>query len=281
MMKSWARKFSHKKGACGFVPTLGAMHEGHGSLIRRAQRENDRVVVSVFVNPCQFRKNQYLRYPRNLEADALLSSREGADVLFAPSARQMYPNGFNSDSSVVMPGMFKRIQSQKLGWHYRAVLVVVLKLFGIVGPDRAYFGLKDPHQLALIEKMVEDFDLPVMIRPCPTMRERDGLAFSSRNALLSPDERKAASVIYRALRLGRDEIVLHEGQKRQKSVSKVISRMEAMISASRLARAERIEIVDAATLLPLGKDSRTAMIHVSVRVGSQRLTDNLRFKLKK
>ncbi len=273
-MKRWARESLRKKGRCGFVPTLGALHKGHKSLIRKARRENSRVVVSVFVNPYQFRKKQYLAYPRDLKADAAVAKEEGADVLFAPTAAQMYPDGFGS--FIDMPEMFKRLRRQKLEWHYRAVLVVVMKLFGIVRPDMAYFGLKDPHQLALIGTMVEEFDIPVKVCPCPTVRERDGLAYSSRNALLAPDERKAAAVIHRALKFARDDI-------RAKGVGnlpKTMSRMKAMINKGGKAAVEHMELVDAKSLLAPGKECREILVYVSARIGRQRLTDNIRFRMK-
>lgn len=256
------------------MPTLGAMHEGHGSLIRKARKENDLVVVSVFVNPYQFRKKQYLNYPRNLEADARLADDHGADVLFAPSVNQMYPENCEF-ALVVLPELFRRLKNRKILWHYKAVLTVVMKFFGITRPDSAYFGMKDPHQLAFIKSMVESFNLPIKIKGCPTIRERDGLACSSRNALLTTQERKAAPVIYRALKLGKNDIL----KKGHKSAGKIISRMEATIAGSPPARAEHIEITDADTLLQLDEKSRFALILAEVKVGGKSLTDNLRFRL--
>ena len=274
-MKRWAQENVREKAGCGFVPTLGALHKGHSSLIKKARRENSRVVLSVFVNPYQFRKKIYLAYPRDLKTDARIAREEGVDVLFAPSFRQMYPNGY--DGFVDLPGMFKRLHRQKLEWHYKAVLVIVMKLFGIVRPDRAYFGQKDPHQLVLIERMVREFNIPVAVRPCPTVRERDGLACSSRNALLTPEQRKAAPVIYRALKFARGEI-LAKGAGRAR---KTISRMKAMINDTGKAVVEHIELVDAGSLLPPQRKGSEILVYVSARVGSQRLTDNIRFSLKK
>lgn len=274
-MKKWAEKSVRKKGSCGLVPTLGALHKGHRSLLRRARKENSRVVLSVFVNPYQFRKKQYLAYPRDLKADARVAEEEGVNVLFAPGVRQMYPGTF--DSFVALPEMFKRLRRQKLDWHYRAVLVVVMKLFGIVRPDNAYFGLKDPHQLALIERMVEEFNMPVKVRRCPTVRERDGLAYSSRNALLTPEERKAATVIYQALKFGKGELTA----KGTGVAAGTLSRMKAMIADHNRAEPAYIEIVDANSLLPPGERSRDVFIYASARIGGHRLTDNVRFRLKK
>ncbi|MFQ5432323.1 MAG: pantoate--beta-alanine ligase [Nitrospinota bacterium] len=274
-MKRWASKSVRKEGGCGFVPTLGALHKGHRSLIKRARRENSRVVVSVFVNPYQFRKKQYLAYPRDLKVDAAVAKEEGADVLFAPDFRRMYPNGL--EGFVAMPDMFKRLRLQKLEWHYKAVLAVVMKLFGIVRPDNAYFGLKDPHQLALIERMVEEFNIPVKVRPCPTVRERDGLAYSSRNALLTPDEREAAAVVYRALKFARNETLANGVG----NVQITMSRMKAMINKGGKVAVEHLELVDAKSLLPPGKECREILVYVAARIGGQRLTDNIRFRMNK
>ena len=274
-MRRWVSASLCEKGSCGFVPTLGALHNGHTSLIKKARRENSRVVMSVFVNPYQFRKKLYLAYPRDLKADAAVAREEGVDVLFAPSARQMYPNGY--DGFIDLPDMFKRLKRQKLEWHYKAVLVIVMKLFGIVRPDRAYFGLKDAHQLALIEKMVESFCLPVTVRQCPTVRERSGLACSSRNALLTEEQRRNAAIIYQTLKFGKGEVLA----KGVGSVSKIISRMKAMINSGGKAAAQHIELLDAFSLLPPRKGCREILIYVSAHVGSQRLTDNIRFRMKK
>lgn len=256
------------------MPTLGALHDGHRSLLRKARMENSRIVLSIFVNPYQFRKKQYLEYPRDFKADAEVAREETVDVLFAPSAGRMYPQG--QQTGLAMPEMLKRLNRQKMGWHYRAVLIVVMKLFRIVRPDRAYFGLKDPHQLALIEKMVEELNVPVKIRRCPTVRERGGLALSSRNALLTPEQRESALVIYRALKFGKSEIMA----KGRSAAAKSLRRMEKMIAARRHAEPEQIEIVDAKSLLPVGPGSREILIYASARIGGHRLTDNCRFRLK-
>ena len=274
-MKKWARESVRKNGTCGFVPTLGALHKGHSSLIKKARRENSRVVLSLFVNPYQFRKKQYLDYPRDLKADAAVAEEEGLDVLFAPTVRQMYPDGL--ESFVDLPDMFKKLKRQKLEWHYKAVLVVVMKLLGIVRPDRAYFGMKDAHQLALIEKMVETFNMPVTIRPCPTVRERSGLACSSRNELLTPEQRKSAAIIYSTLKFGRDELLANGVS----AIQKTVSRMKAMINSGGKVTPEHIELLDASSLLPPRKGTGEILVYVSAHVSGQRLTDNIRFRIKK
>ncbi|MBI5177634.1 MAG: pantoate--beta-alanine ligase [Nitrospinae bacterium] len=270
-MASWALAHGAE---CGLVPTLGSLHEGHVSLIRRARRENRFVVVSVFINPLQFREKQYRLYPRDLSADVALAARAGADVVFAPTAEEMYPAGF--EGGIVLPKMFRLMKAQKLEWHYRGVLVVVMKLFQAVRPRRAYFGLKDPHQLALIERMVADFNVPVVIRKCPTVRENDGLARSSRNALLTEAERKAAPVIYRSLVAGK-KVLRDDGGR---AAEKAAFAARKILSGEKLARVEHIEVVDPFTFAPLRKDSREALIHAAVWIGQKRLADNLRFKLR-
>ncbi len=255
---------------CGFVPTLGALHDGHVSLMNRARKENRMVAVSVFVNPLQFRRREYLIYPRNIEGDAEIALKAGADVFFAPSAGDMYDAGF--EGRIILPHLFQTLKPQRLEWHYGGVLIVVMKLFQIVRPRRAYFGLKDPHQLALIEKMAEDFDVPVVIRKCPTVRERGGLARSSRNALLTADERRAARVIYKALEIGKNEL-------KKAGVTRALAVMKKTISSEKTARIEHVEIVNPLTLSPLDGRSREALIFAAVSIGGKRLTDNVRFRL--
>jgi len=273
-MAEWSARSVRRDGTCGLVPTLGGLHDGHRSLIKKARRENRRVVVSTFVNPYQFRKRQYANYPRNHAEDARIVAEEKADVLFAPSAEEMYPTG---RSITIKPAMMDRVKRQNINWHYRAVLVVVMKLFSIVRPDRAYFGMKDPYQLALIQNMVEELNVPVEVRTCKTVRERGGLAFSSRNALLSAEEKKSARVIYRALKAGRDELL----KKGVSSAGRAAEIVRSVISAEEGVLPEHVEVVDAETLLPLGPASREALLYASARVEGQRLTDNVRFRIKK
>ncbi len=260
------------KGTLGFVPTLGSLHEGHASLIQKARRENDVVVVSVFVNPLQFTLEGFKKYPRHLAADAKLAGKAGASAIFAPSANQMYPDGFQSQ--IILPPLFAALQRQNIEWHYRGVLQVVMKLFQIVLPDRVYFGLKDPHQLALIERMTADFNLPVEIRRCPTVRECDGLARSSRNALLTQEERAAAPVIHRALNAA--QTVLRGGE----TPARAMRVLKKTLAVEPLARLEYAEIVDPATFLPLRRGAREALVYAAVWIGEKRLADNLRFRLK-
>lgn len=200
LVAGWRRKGL----SVGFVPTMGALHSGHAALVERAVRDNDRVVVSVFVNPLQFGPNEdYGRYPRALPADRRLVAAAGADALYAPSAAEMYPEGFTTHAEV--EGLSDRFCGKYRPGHFRGVATVVLKLFNQVLPDRAYFGEKDWQQVRLLEIMVRDLDVPVRVVRVPTVREADGLALSSRNAYLTPAERRAAPALRRALEAGRRE----------------------------------------------------------------------------
>jgi pantoate--beta-alanine ligase len=194
-------------GSLGLVPTMGSFHEGHLSLFRAAREENDTVVASLFVNPAQFAPGEDLdRYPRDEERDAALAASEGVDVLFAPDADEIYPPGFQTWVDVEKLGSI--LEGEHRPGHFRGVATVCLKLFNLVRPDRAYFGQKDAQQAAVIRRMVGDLAVPVEIRVCPTVRDADGLALSSRNAYLSPEEREAALALPRALR-ARDRSLLN------------------------------------------------------------------------
>ncbi|HWX23761.1 MAG TPA: pantoate--beta-alanine ligase, partial [Vicinamibacteria bacterium] len=191
-------------GEVGLVPTMGYLHRGHLSLVQRARRENDHVVVSLFVNPTQFGEHEDLsRYPRDLGRDRAALEEAGCDGLFAPSEEEMYPRGF--DTAVAVGRVASPLEGERRPGHFRGVATVVLKLFGIVEPDRAYFGEKDAQQLGVIRTLVRDLNVRVEIVGCPTVREPDGLALSSRNSYLDAEERKAAPVLYRALR-GAEEL---------------------------------------------------------------------------
>lgn len=201
-MKEIAKKLKKEGKSIGFVPTMGYLHEGHLSLVRLSKQQNDITIMSIFVNPIQFGPNEdYDRYPRDFERDKSLAEKEGVDYIFYPSVEEMYPEDFKTVVSV------KKITEIMCGksrpGHFDGVATVVLKLFNIVNPDRAYFGQKDAQQLAVIKQMVKDLNLDVEIVPCPIVREQDGLAMSSRNVYLSEEERKSATVLYRALNLAK------------------------------------------------------------------------------
>ena len=253
----------------GLVPTMGALHEGHLSLIRAARRENDVVVVSVFVNPRQFGPTEdFARYPRDLRRDLRLASSEGTDVVFAPEASEMYPKGFCT--SVEVEGLSSRLEGAMRPGHFRGVTTVVAMLFHAVQPTRAYFGQKDYQQAVIIRRMVEDLRLLVRVRVLPTIREPDGLAMSSRNAYLSRVERREAGVLFRALTSAEDAI--HDGERDPQRLRRRISRL---IQQQPRVRAQEIAIVDAGTLEPVKTlTGRVAML-VSARVGRMRLIDNL------
>lgn len=257
----------------GFVPTLGALHEGHLSLIERAKKETGRTVVSIFVNPLQFTEEGYRDYPGKIEADSMKAESAGVDILFVPEVDEIFPDGYQAEIS--LPKLFKTLEAQKIVWHYRGVLTVVLKLFNIIRPDRAYFGMKDPHQLVLIEKMCRDLNLPVEIVACETVREEDGLAKSSRNSLLSPDERVAAAIIYKGLRLAVAEIE----RKGASALPESLKILREAIEEEPLARIEHIEISDDESLEPASPSSKGVFAYAAVSIGGKRLTDNVRFSL--
>lgn len=252
----------------GLVPTMGYLHAGHRSLVERAAAENDRVVVSVFVNPMQFGpKEDLATYPRDRELDNRVCAEAGAALVFRPEPEEMYPAGFCS--YIDMTGLTGTLCGASRPGHFRGVCTVVGKLFGIVRPDRAYFGQKDAQQLAVIRRMTADLDMGVEIVGCPIVREPDGLAMSSRNAYLSPDERKAALCLSRALSAGRKSIAAGETD-----AAEVVSVMRAVIDAEPLAKADYIEIVDLATMQPVQAVDRPILCAMAVYIGKTRLIDN-------
>jgi pantoate--beta-alanine ligase len=268
-MTGFLQKLRIKGKTIGFVPTLGALHQGHLSLIRQAAAENDIVVVSIFVNPIQFGpKEDYRRYPRNLRLDARLCRREGADVIFFPDAQQMYTSNYKTyvivqDLSDVLCGKFRP-------GHFKGVATVVTKLFNIVRPDIAYFGGKDAQQAIIIKKVVEDLNIPVRIKVMPTVREEDGLAMSSRNAYLNKEERRDAAVLYQALILAKNLI-------KQGSVdsSGIIRKMRRLINKKKSACIQYISVVKHKDLEPLDKIRGKVLIALSVWIGKTRLIDNI------
>jgi pantoate--beta-alanine ligase len=253
----------------GFVPTMGYLHEGHMALVDRARKENDIVVTSVFVNPLQFGPNEDLdRYPRDLDRDAALLTQHGCDILFAPSVEEMYPKPMLT--YVELPDLSRQLCGISRPTHFRGVATVVTKLFNIVQPDRAYFGQKDGQQVAVIRRMVEDLNIPVEIVTVPTVREPDGLAKSSRNVYLSPEERPHATVLYRALQAARAEL-----ENGERSAAALAKRMADMISAEPGVRLDYAEAVSLETLERPEKLSGPIMLAVAAYVGKARLIDNL------
>jgi len=254
----------------GLVPTMGFFHEGHLSLMRRARADNDVLVVSLFVNPAQFAPGEdFAAYPRDEQRDTELAEAEGVDILFSPPVEEVYPEGF--DTTVVVGGLTDTLEgdeAQRGAEHFQGVTTVVTKLFNMVGPDVAYFGQKDAQQALVIRKLVRDLDMPVRIEVCPTIRDSDGLALSSRNAYLSPEERERALAISRALRAA--EAAVQSGTREA----------SAVVAAARdeLARAglepEYLQLRSAADLSPVERVNGSTLLAVAARVGRARLIDN-------
>jgi len=252
----------------GLVPTMGYFHEGHLSLMRQARLDNDLVVVSLFVNPIQFGRSEDLReYPRDLERDARTAEEVGVDIIFAPSVEEMYPDGYNT--YVEVEKLTEGLCGASRPGHFRGVTTVVLKLFNIIQPDRAYFGRKDYQQLKVIQQMVKDLNVPVEIVPMPTVREPDGLAMSSRNEYLSPEERRAALVLSKSL--AHAQALLDEGVT---SGHELRQRVEEFIRREPLARIEYVAVVDPETLDCLAEVQDEAVLALAVRIGNTRLIDN-------
>ncbi len=253
----------------GLVPTMGFLHAGHLELVRRARRECNRVVVSIFVNPLQFGpREDYERYPRDLEGDRRLLQGEGVDLLFTPAVEEMYPPGFTT--VVEVAGLGDRLCGRSRPGHFRGVATVVTKLLNIVTPDRAYFGAKDAQQLILIRRLAADLDLAAEIVSVPTVREPDGLALSSRNAYLSPAERAAATVLYRALQAG--EAALAAGERLPAAVEET---MLNVLRAEPLARPDYAAVVRQEDLEPAQPLEGKILLAVAAWVGPARLIDNL------
>ncbi|HVG10434.1 MAG TPA: pantoate--beta-alanine ligase [Thermoanaerobaculia bacterium] len=253
----------------GFVPTMGALHEGHLSLVGIARKHADRVVASVFVNPTQFGPNEdFGRYPRQPEKDAGMLAAAGCDLLFLPDVDTMYPPGHTVYVDLGNPS--ETLEGVCRPGHFRGVATVVALLFNLVQPDVAVFGEKDAQQLAVIRRMVRDLHIPVEIVPAPTIREADGLAMSSRNAYLSPEERKAAAVLHRSLRNA--EAAIQAGERRGDEVRRILSET---LNSEPLARVEYAEVVDAESFQPVEKLRGRLVLPLAVRVGGTRLIDNL------
>lgn len=255
----------------GLVPTMGALHEGHLALVRRARQECGFVGVSIFVNPAQFGPSEDLtRYPRVLESDSEMCREAGVDLIFAPNAQEMYPEGF--DSWVDVGGVSEMLEGEFRPGHFRGVATICVKLFNMFQPDRAYFGLKDYQQLEVIKKMVRELDVPTEIVPVEIVRERDGLAMSSRNRYLSPEQRKAALVLSKSL--GEAKAAIEAGER---SASAIQSTVRNCIRSEPLASIDYAVVVDAETLLPIQTVERPAVVLLAVRIGTTRLIDNTVF----
>ena len=253
----------------GFVPTMGYFHEGHLSLVRQARKENPTVVVSIFVNPTQFGPDEdFQDYPRDLNRDLELLEREKVDIVFVPSEEEMYPRDFNS--WVDVEKVTERLEGASRPGHFRGVATVCTKLFNIIQPARAYFGQKDVQQAVVIKKMVADLNMNLEIIIMPTVRESNGLAMSSRNTYLNPEERQAATVLFKALSLARE---LWQGG--EKDADKIRYQMTSLIQKEPLAKIDYVGIADANTLEELKKIDRPAIVFLAIRIGKTRLIDNV------
>jgi pantoate--beta-alanine ligase len=256
----------------GFVPTMGALHEGHLSLIRRARQQNDIVVVSIFINPNQFGpKEDFKKYPRNLKQDSLLCKREGVDIIFYPDASLMYP--VNYRTYVFVEKLSDCLCGKVRPGHFKGVATVVTKLFNIVSPDIAYFGQKDAQQAIIIKRMTRDLNIPVKIKVMPCLREKDGLALSSRNVYLNQKERKDATVLYEALKKAKE--LIRNGNSDAK---KIISQIKRLINSEGITKIDYISIVDLDSLEPIQKINNNCLIALAVWIGSTRLIDNITIK---
>ena len=268
-MKQVARQARAEGRPVGFVPTMGALHEGHMSLVRAAMAECQPVIASIFVNPTQFGPGEDLRkYPRTFEADRKRLEEAGVSYLFAPEAGEMYPQGFRTWVNV--EGLSDRLEGRVRPGHFRGVTTVVLKLLEIAQPQKAFFGRKDAQQARLIQQMARDLHLDSKIIVCPIVREPDGLAMSSRNTYLSPDERRAATVLHRALDGARRAI-----ERGERDALRLTAAMREVIRGEPLAQPDYVELVDAETLEPVTRLRRTCLALLAARFGATRLIDNL------
>ncbi len=266
-MQARAKAYKRQGKIMGFVPTMGYFHEGHLSLIRRCRDDCDVAVVSIFVNPLQFGPTEdFQRYPRDLDRDLKLAHQIGVDIAFTPDLSDLYPPGFQT--YVEVTELTKGLEGFHRPSHFKGVTTVVAKLFNIVLPDRAYFGEKDYQQLKVIEKMVSDLNFPVDIVPCPTIREPDGLAMSSRNVYLSSEERQAATVLNRAIKAAQNAL-----DRGLRTVSEVKALMWQVLASEPRVRVQYVEVVDPETLNPVAQIEEKAIVLIAAFVGSARLID--------
>ena len=265
-LRAWRQGLS---GTLGFVPTMGYLHQGHLALVSRSTKENGTTAVSIFVNPTQFGPLEDLaRYPRDLPRDLALLEKEGTDLVFAPEAQEIYPPGYST--WVAVEGMTERLEGASRPGHFRGVATVVAKLFNLLQPHRAYLGQKDAQQVAVIKKMLRDLNMDLELVPVPTVREADGLAMSSRNIFLSPQERQAALVLYRSLCLAQEM-----SKKGERGAGKIREAMMKLIQSEPLAQIDYVSIAHPDTLEEMEKLAGPALVSLAVRIGPTRLIDNI------
>lgn len=270
-MKAQVAEWKSEGLTIGLTPTMGALHEGHMSLMERARKECDRVVASVFVNPIQFGPNEdYDAYPRDLDRDAAIAESKGVDVVFHPSVEEMYPKNYNT--YVVMETLTDSLCGAKRPGHFRGVCTVVNKLFNIVDPDKAFFGQKDAQQLAIIKRMVSDLNMRVKVFGCPIVREEDGLAKSSRNTYLSSEERAAALCLSRSVFKAQELI---EGG--QRDAAAVRAAVVEAIESEPMAKIDYVEVVDLGDMQPVDTLGEAGLVAIAVYIGETRLIDNYLF----
>ena len=268
-IRSIVNHWKDKGYSIGFVPTMGYLHDGHAALIDQARKDNDKVIVSIFVNPTQFGENEDLNsYPRDINRDKSLCEAHKADIIFAPTSDEMYHDrkAFVNivELSDTLCGISRPI-------HFKGVCTVITKLFNIIQPTNAYFGEKDAQQLAIIRKMVYDLNFPINIIGVPIVRESDGLAKSSRNTYLSKEERKAATILYKAIQMGKQTI------KHGASADRIINTMTEIINTEPLAKIDYVSVVDANTMQPVHEITSPVLVAMAVYIGSTRLIDNFSF----
>jgi len=268
-IKQRIKTFKENQLSIGFIPTMGALHEGHLSLVRQAKEENDKVVVSIFVNPLQFGiYEDFTQYPRTFDNDCELLSKEDVDIVFNPKAPEMYPDGFCT--SVIMERLEDRLCGKSRPGHFRGVATIVLKLFNLINPDIAYFGQKDFQQTVVIKRVAADLNLDVNIKVLPTIRNKEGLALSSRNAYLSETEKKDALCLYKALI--KAQTMANAGAKNTKEIT---AEMEKIINNCKSAKIDYISIVNPETLEAVPEVQHGDVAAMAVRIGKTRLIDNI------
>ena len=268
-VRQYVNKWRKDGDTIGLVPTMGYLHSGHQSLIKKSVEDNDRTVVSVFVNPIQFGPNEDLEaYPRDINRDAVLCETTGADLIFNPEPEEMYKDGFVS--FVDMNGLTNHLCGLSRPVHFRGVCTVCNKLFNIVGPDRAYFGQKDAQQLAVIKRMVKDLNMPLQIVGCPIVRENDGLAMSSRNTYMNVEERNAALILSKSIFMGKELV-----EKGERNAAVVKEKMTEMLESEPMAEVEYVEVVNNLTMESVDEISGDILVAIAVKINNKvRLIDN-------
>lgn len=269
-MRDYSKKIKGTR-VIGFVPTMGSLHEGHLSLIRKARQQCEEVVISIFVNPTQFGKGgDYQRYPRDLSKDMKLSEKEGVDVIFAPFREEMYPQGYSTFVEI-KGNLSSTLEGASRPGHFKGVATILTKLFNIINPDYSYFGKKDYQQALVVKKLVKELNLDTRILVLPTIREKDGLALSSRNSYLNKKERKAATILYEALKRAKEWV--GEGEK---DSSALVSKMRDLIEKEPLARIDYVAVVDPKTLEKVKEVRGEVLALLAVNIGETRLIDNIK-----